>query len=194
MTVQVRGFLWDQPDGQDRLTASDDLVINPRMFILDSGAQQWVRVGLRRPADSGVERTYRILVDQLPETDPVAGKSRLTLRLSLPVFAQAAGPTADALSWHAASTRDGIDLTMRNGGSRHVRLERMKVTAGAQNTESEAPVYVLPNGVRTLKLPLKAEAARALHVTAWTEDGTVEVDVDIPRGIADPISPGHGGG
>lgn len=194
MTVQVRGFLWDQPDGQDRLTASDDLVINPRMFILDSGAQQWVRVGLRGPADSGVERTYRILVDQLPEAGPVAGKSRLTLRLSLPVFAQAAGATAGALSWHAASTRDGIDLTIRNAGSRHVRLERLKVTTGAQDTESEAPVYVLPNGVRTLALPLKAEAARALHVTAWTEDGAVAVDVDTLRGIADPISPGHGGG
>src|SRR3546814_14554272 len=68
LRAQVRVFAWSQPDGNDLLSASRDLMVSPPMFTNAPGTQQLVRV-VRvggTPAANGEQR-YRLLTDQVPD-------------------------------------------------------------------------------------------------------------------------------
>ena len=64
--VQTQLVAWSQADNEDRLEPTTDLLASPPIFELVPGGVQTVRLALRRPADADRERSYRILVSEVP--------------------------------------------------------------------------------------------------------------------------------
>lgn len=155
--AQVRVQQWSQADGQDQLAPTRDVVASPPLLEVQPGARQMVRIVRLQPATAGPEKTYRLIVDELPpeQAAPAAGQSaglRFLLRYSIPVFVQPRGallatdpaapvaqPLTDLSQLAARVTGPGQPnpvLVIENGGARRVKLSQL--------------VHVSPQGQRTV--------------------------------------------
>jgi fimbrial chaperone protein len=173
-TLQVRGFAWSQPDGEDQLLPADDAVISPPIFTLPPGASQIVRAQLR-PGAGPREATYRLLIDELPSAEQPSNGVRIALRLSIPVFVTAAPRAPAQLHWQLAPA----GLQVANAGLVHQRLREIALVAADGRTITPlaaASPYLLAGAQRRWPLPAHAVAAGdALTLRYTTDHGRVEV-------------------
>jgi len=133
--LQAHVVTWNFAEGMEQYTNTDDILLNPPIFELGPHQKQFVRLGLRHVNDSAVERTYRLILEQVPEK-PKPGFSGLTtiLRISVPVFAVPRTKVSPKVSWHAERTGTGIKLVGVNHGSAHIQLTHFELS----ESESEA--------------------------------------------------------
>jgi fimbrial chaperone protein len=189
VVVQAEGLLWEQADGQDRLTPTRDVLVTPAVFTLPANGSQLVRVALRRPADAARELSYRLILTEVPpQAEPGASGLSVALRLSLPVFVSATGPAEPHLEWSAARGDDGLDLTARNTGAAHARVLSFTVTPASGSGEAldqRVAAYVLPGQARTWTFDNKqndgtsSSDGRRVRVKGTTEAGDFEVEVSV---------------
>lgn len=142
--AQVRVFRWSQQDGRDVLEPADALVASPPMLQLAPGASQLIRIVHTGDAPAtGGEITYRVIVDELPDTGASAADAglRFALRYSIPVFVG-----ADATPAGAAQLRTRI---VEVGGRPHVDIHN----AGAARAQLADLVMVTGDGARHALAP-----------------------------------------
>jgi fimbrial chaperone protein len=182
--VQAQVMLWEQVDGEDRLTPTRDLLVSPAVFTLPAKGSQLVRVALRtQPVDTTRELAYRLILQEVPQdANPEFTGLHVALRLSVPVFVANEGTTGPALAWSAAASGDGLIVTAKNSGDVHARIHGFSVapaTGDAQALVQPVGTYILPGQARrwTLGQGVAAEWRR-LRVTVTTEDGESEIDLD----------------
>ncbi|WP_083747855.1 molecular chaperone [Teichococcus deserti] len=179
-SVQVRAFAWTQDVTSDQLTPTQDLLVSPPLFQLAPGASQVVRMVLRAPAQ-GRETAYRLLVDQIPGPTDSGQQIRFALRLSIPVFAQAAVNGRAELEWQL---RPGGELTVVNRGTRRAQLAQLTLMpAGGRGplalTGPENP-YVLPGQERRwLARGATLRPGSTVQASGTGEAGRFTVDVPV---------------
>ncbi|CAM5219415.1 hypothetical protein CDEF62S_05531 [Castellaniella defragrans] len=159
--AQVRVFRWTQKDGKDLLTPDPTLVASPPMVQIETGKQQLVRlirVGpLAQP--SAEERSYRLLVDELPIQQKQATKAALNFvfRYSIPVFIVGTADQKPALQWQVQEADHHAWLVLHNTGTSHSQLANVSFTppGGKQMVAFQGLAgYVLPGQYRRLELSL----------------------------------------
>ncbi|WP_278648722.1 fimbrial biogenesis chaperone [Burkholderia lata] len=128
---QVRVFRWDQADGQDTLTPTQDLVASPPLIEVGTQSEQLIRVVRASRAPAGIEQSYRLLIDELPQPGetPTNGVS-IRLRYSIPVFVEPAANGAPQLDWALLHSNGGWVLRVRNGGARRAQLASVELVTG----------------------------------------------------------------
>ncbi|MCA3782596.1 MAG: molecular chaperone [Burkholderia sp.] len=139
---QVRVFRWDQADGQDTLTPTQDLIASPPLIEVGTQSDQLIRVVRASRTPSGVEQSYRLLIDELPppgET-PTNGVA-IRLRYSIPVFVEPPTNGAPQLDWTLARRNGGWVLRVRNVGARRAQLASVELVTG------DGHAYPLTNGL-----------------------------------------------
>ncbi|WP_396330196.1 molecular chaperone [Burkholderia anthina] len=127
---QVRVFRWDQADGHDTLTPTQDLVASPPLIEIGTQSEQLVRVVRASRTASGTEQSYRLLIDELPQPGetPTNGVA-IRLRYSIPVFVEPATNGAPQLAWTLLHDSGGWVLRVRNGGARRAQLASVELVA-----------------------------------------------------------------
>jgi fimbrial chaperone protein len=176
--VQVEVSGWAQSDNQDIYGATQDLLVTPPIFTIPPGGSQVIRVGLRRAQDPANELSYRVFMQELP---PPAGPGfqglQMALRIGVPVFVAASARPRSDVTWRAAASGDGVKLVLVNGGSVHLKIVDIALTAAGGKsaaTVAHTPIYVLP-GQRhewMLKLSAPAKVGTTFQVQAHTDSGT----------------------
>ena len=151
--VQAEAFAWSQPDDQDQLDPTKDLLVSPAVFTLPPNGSQLVRVALRRPADARRELSYRLILQEVPpQASPEFTGLSVALRLSLPVFVAANSPSPAKLAWSATRTHDGnLVLRAGNSGETHARILNFSLspqTGDAAPLQQSIAAYVLPGASR----------------------------------------------
>ncbi|KYQ82448.1 pilus assembly protein [Acinetobacter lactucae] len=133
--LQIRVFEWVQKNGQDELIPTDEIAISPPFLKLkpnDSYNLRVVRINLS--AISG-EKTYRIIIDELPkpvDSRKAAQGINVLLRSSLPVFVV----NKDAitkLNWKIDSNQKAPSLNISNIGNRHALLNNLTLVDTTAN-------------------------------------------------------------
>lgn len=185
VTLQVQTFAWSGPAIDPELRSGRELIAVPPVFSLEPGAKQIVRVALRTPVEDGRERAYRLLITEVPVTwaDDTMGV-RFALRLSLPVFAQAAGAKA-APAWRVRSTGRGGELELANRGTAHLRLRRIELRAAGKGGGDpvqviDAPMDILPGEAQRWPLAAAAMALPGLELQADTGLGPLTAELVPP--------------
>lgn len=176
LLIQAEAFDWSQTQDRDQLEPSSDLIVNPPIFELAPGAQQVVRVGLRRAAQDGVERPHRIWLTQVATT-PDDGDTgvQMLLRLSLPVFVVGTGTGSAQTTWQRPGTDSVVELN--NAGARHVHVRELRVVGDDGAPTTLGPCYALPGGRCRWPLP-PALRHKTLRIEADSNAGTLRSQID----------------
>ncbi|WP_158215401.1 fimbrial biogenesis chaperone [Candidimonas nitroreducens] len=124
LQAQVRVYQWEQQDGRDVLAPTTELAASPPMVSIGPGQRQMVRVirvGVGA-APASTERSFRILVDEIPP----AGQSgiQFALRYSIPVFVagSAAEPSKPVLTWGVRRSGAAMVLQASNAGNGYAQI------------------------------------------------------------------------
>lgn len=187
--IQVEIMNWAHENGEDRFTPATDLLVSPPMFRVVAGAKQVVRVGLksRAGANSPSEKTYRLFLQEVPETAPVpvmeggGAALRLLLRFGVPVFIKPAKAMPESITWQAARRADGsIALGVTNNGNRHLRISEVRLESAGKFAAAGNFAYVFAGETYTWSLktdtPWKPGGAT---VSARTDDGIVHAALSL---------------
>jgi fimbrial chaperone protein len=171
VVVQAEGFSWSQPEGEDALEATRDLLVSPAVFTLPPGGSQLIRVALRRAPDATRELSYRMVLQEVPQAaSPDFTGLQVALRLSIPVFVSPLAASAPVLGWSTHRDDDGsIRLTALNTGSAHVRIQRFALKGMDGKTalyEQPGLAYVLPGASRQWTIDNKKTSTQASAVAA----------------------------
>ena len=188
--VQAQLVAWSQENNDDKLDPTNDLIASPPIFTVAAGGAQVVRVALRRPPDATVQKSYRILVTEVPgKAQPGFTGAQFALKISVPIFIEAAtARTEPKLGWSARKLPSGeLAVTTTNTGSRHIQVHSVDlagVTSDASDVDGKhaSMWYVLPGQSRTVTvrpLPGREFSADRVRIRAETDAGPIATDVVI---------------
>jgi len=181
--VQVEALAWNEAADLSEIARTSEILAVPPVFEIAAGAEQLIRLALRRPLTSGTEQAYRLLITEVPRAvgDGLQGVS-FALRLNLPVFVTPEGALPQP-TWSLQRDGGGAKLTLGNQGNAHVRVRSIALfeDGGAQPVfVSDEGGYVLAGRERTWQLDLaRLKAGASLTVKAETNLGELEAPVDI---------------
>ena len=187
--VQAQLVAWSQADDDDRLDQTTDILASPPIFTVAPGASQILRIALRRAPDAARERSYRVLVTEVPgKPQPESAGAQFALKISLPIFVDASGAkTSPQLEWTGTRTAKGeLALTAVNTGAKHIRVQTIEVTgAGSDPDANFAGLwYILPGQRRMVTIkPSDGHtiAADRVRIDAETDAGPLVADVVLER-------------
>ena len=192
VAVEAQGMLWEQVDGQDRLTPTRDVLVSPVVFTLPANGSQLVRVALQRHADADHELSYRLILTEVPlQASPDFMGLNVSLRLSLPIFVEPLAAAQPKLEWSATRSNDDLDVTARNTGRAHARVLNLIVAPVDQPDAAiaqQAAAYILPGQSRTWVLNLNQKDGtsgidgRPLRVNGITESGDFAAEISSDGG------------
>jgi fimbrial chaperone protein len=188
VVVQAEAVLWEQMDGEDKLSPTRDVMVSPAVFTIPGNGSQLVRVALRRPADAQRELTYRLILTEVPQlASPEFTGLNVALRLSLPIFVAPTTTAEPRIEWSGALSGEGaIALTARNAGNAHARVLNFNVAPTAGSTpgiRQDVTAYILPGQARTWTLDheqnetISSSDWQRLRLKGTTEAGDFEVEI-----------------
>ncbi|MEQ1067471.1 fimbria/pilus periplasmic chaperone [Acinetobacter sp. XH1741] len=161
--LQVRIFEWSQNNGQDQLTPTDEITISPPFLKLKPSESYNLRVVRINPEPISGEKTYRIIIDELPK--PVDSRKasqgvNVLLRSSLPVFVVNKDAITQ-LNWKIDSHQKEAFLNIRNIGNRHALLNDLMLV---DNTENKS----YPIKVNTVNGYILAKQTKSYSISNFT--------------------------
>jgi fimbrial chaperone protein len=186
--VQTQLVFWSQADGEERLEPTTDLLASPPIFTVAPAGVQIVRIALRRAADADRERTYRLLVTEVPGApQPGFTGAQFALKLSLPIFVEAAAAkTAPQVAWSASRNAAGaLVLSASNHGSKHVQVRTVDLLGDDAGVDGRFAGlwYVLPGQRRSMTIAPAAGrtigATGRVRIRADTDAGALAADVAL---------------
>ncbi|MDE2136065.1 MAG: fimbria/pilus periplasmic chaperone [Gammaproteobacteria bacterium] len=152
VVVQARPAAWSQPQGEDQLDDTHDLVVTPPIFTIAGKGTQVLRIALLRDADATRELGYRLVLSEVPPATPTETTGlRVALRITLPVFIAAQTHGAPDLAWSHKWLADGtLEVAAQNRGTAHLQILDFDVQAAgsaAAKVHADASHYLLPGTV-----------------------------------------------
>lgn len=184
VVLQVDVRSWNIESNRDRYGETDALIVTPPVFTVAPDQEQVVRVGLRHPAASDTEQSFRVFLEQAPATpansanpDQAPTGIQVTLRIGIPVFIAPGGPVKREVEWHAERLDDGhLRIEAVNRGNVHVQVQRLALLAQDNQPLSHNGdlMYVLPGSRRHWTLELPLSAAPPYRIKARTKAGELE--------------------
>lgn len=156
VTVQIEPFDWVQSGGADRLTPSESLMASPPIAAIPAQSKQTVRL-MTAPASGAGERSFRLVVSELPDLSRRADRSiQVLTQFSLPVFIGGAASGRSSVSWDTVLGSGGLALAVRNDGSHHAKLSGLRIVepgGESQTLPGNGLVYILAGSTRSWKIP-----------------------------------------
>ena len=191
LRFQLTAFGWQQtPAGEITLTPTQDVVFFPALLTLAPKEERRIRVGSTVPA-AAQERTYRIFVEELPQSDGArANAVRVLTKMGIPIFIRPAKEVATADLRDLALRAGSLSFSLANRGSVHFVPQRVVVRAagasGERLAEQELKAwYILAGGRREFEVVTPAEqCARvaSLSVEVAFDANVLEERLQTPGG------------
>lgn len=157
--LQVRVFEWRQNAGQDQLIPTDEIAVSPPFLKLQPNDSYNLRVVRINPVPVSDEKTYRIIIDELPK--PIDNRKvdqgvNVLLRSSLPLFVV----NKDAitkLTWSIQQQQNNSSLIINNVGNRHALLSNLTLVDTTANKSYAIKVntvngYILAGKARNFNI------------------------------------------
>ncbi|MGD9715400.1 MAG: molecular chaperone [Thermomicrobiales bacterium] len=160
-TLQIRALRWHQIDGADRYDMQDEVVSSPPIATIPAGKRQLVRIVRRDGTPMATERSYRLLIDELPTMSPIH-KAReanaqlaIQMRYSIPLFTYQGPSSAPRLDLRFIASEGKRFVEIRNSGNSHARLVDLRLVHGASTFDVMTGLvgYVLPGSAMRWPLP-----------------------------------------
>lgn len=166
---QVTAWAWSQGKGGElQLEPTRDVSFFPSIFEVAPGQMRQLRIGVSLPATNR-ERTYRVIVEQLPSVgEHKAGVVQMLTRLSIPVF-QAPTSGAPEVTLAAPKLSAGrVRFKLENTGAVHDMVKPVHLVGrDARGTpiveRTEPGWYLLAGSERLYDVELSADDCSRLR-------------------------------
>jgi fimbrial chaperone protein len=150
LTVQAHIMAWNANGKEEVLSDNDEILLNPPIFTVPAGHQQYVRLGLRKPPADDVESTFRLILEEVPPA-PKPGFNGITtlLKITVPIFFKPRASLPQLVWSLKRISNEDLLLTAQNSGNTHVQIRKLSLSAGdpAENAFAQGTVtYVLQKG------------------------------------------------
>lgn len=175
---------WTQDaNGADVYTPSDDLVFFPRQLTVRPGDKAVARVGPKHGV-TGIEKTYRLRVEELPELLPETQGATLdfTITFAIPVFLGPQEAKSTALIAPMQLQDGKLLATVQNTGQSHFRIEFLEVKGADGYSQKLGGWYLLVGSSRqhTLNIPPEiCRTQRQLKLSVKVGEQMFSSDLDI---------------
>ncbi|MEO6922116.1 MAG: fimbria/pilus periplasmic chaperone [Collimonas sp.] len=184
--IQVDAVDWSTDGRKEVLSETDALLLNPPIFAIAPGQVQFLRFGLRHQENSSTEKSYRLLIDEVPPSGPQAPGLRTLLRVSIPVFI---GPkiSQEKISWQLKREAGDLLLVAANEGNVHRKIIQIQLSNadGKDSLQINTPAYVLPGQRKEWSLATGKLRAGAVRLHILTDKGEIEEHLTLE---ADQVS------
>lgn len=187
---QVSAFAWQQSlGGEMQLSPTSDLVFFPSLLELAPGETRRLRVTSSAQA-GGVEKSYRLFVDELPpQATSQGGAIRVLTRFGLPVFLAPDAPKA-APTLRLELRGGKLSARLENRGNSHFIAQTVRIVGRAKDgstvlQEDLEAWYVLAGGARLFELSPSRDICNKLgqvSASANTDHGSARTDYQVPDG------------
>ena len=165
LRFEVSVNLWSMAaDGSWQLVPSDDLIVHPLLLEISSRGKSRLRVGVIEPPMAGVERAYRVELQELPGDATSSGSQlKMLTRISLPVFVDETAAKPHPALVEATLRAGSLAFGLRNDGEGYLppqplALELRSADASVLDRQALQGNYVLAGAT----LPIKARIPHAL--------------------------------
>jgi fimbrial chaperone protein len=183
VTFQAHIVLWRFDGQKDVYTDSNDVMLNPPIATIGPHQTQFIRLGLRHPVEGPDEESYRLILEEVPQSKPGFRGVQTVLRLSIPIFALPKAPTSSHVAWQVARTGDSLRVTATNSGSAHIQIRSLEITAADSQDgylKGNALTYLLPTQKREWLIDDKrAMTTRRINIVAVTDAGVLHEMVEV---------------
>jgi fimbrial chaperone protein len=143
ITFQTDTLVWRQIDGADRYESTDELLVVPPIVEVPPKGSQVLRLMLRSPRPSPMERTYRLVLEDITEELAAAtGQASISFKFShrLPVMIAPSGKVLNAVRWkpclpEAVTQVAEACVRLINAGNRRVKVQKLTLAGDGWQQE-----------------------------------------------------------
>lgn len=177
--AQIRVLKWSQKDGLEQLIPADDVVASPPFAAVEPGREATIRVVRVAREPAHIEESYRLLIDELPTSEPAAKFGvNFAVRHSIPVFFGPTARTPATLIWRAEADHGRLRLIATNPGNKRVRLSALRLAgpdAGGSFRQEGLVGYVLSGSSMswTFPYPGRRHQLESLSIMADSDNGPI---------------------
>ncbi len=125
---EMSAVKWTQNEkGEDVHVPDENILINPKNFVIKPNSKQIVRVGFAQPLTSDelkIEKTWRVI---FKEVTPVVEQTGVTFlfNVSIPFFVGKQEPTDLAIQ--AKQVDKNLILNVKNNANSHVQITKLEI-------------------------------------------------------------------
>jgi len=128
---QTSAVTWQQKNGKDIESPTNDLIITPPIVTIAPYAEQIIRIGIRHQQDFTKENTYRIVLQQIltQDTPAISLKNtvRVLLKINIPLFIVPLKEIRD-ISWDIKRiNKSQLALKVFNKGNANAFIDSIKL-------------------------------------------------------------------
>lgn len=168
--TQMRLYQWQQKENKDVLTPTQTVISSPPIASIPAGKQQLVRI-IAPAGSQGKEQSYRLIVDELPDSqnNNAGSQVKFLLRYSVPVFFSCQDSRVNLNNIRATLDTHGTAprLIIKNNDTHHIKLSNVSLVSAGKSVAINKGLmgYVLPGSEMSWFLPKGMNAGTSLSVT-----------------------------
>ena len=158
LRLQVGVMAWDQnKQGEMVLNPTDDIIFYPTLLTIHPGDQRNLRVGTHTK-DVAREKSYRIIVEELPPTEKLQSSGvRFLTKVSIPIFIQPRKVETKGVIDQLTLRKGELSFDIKNDGNVHIQPREIRVRGiasdgGVQLDRKIPGWYVLSGGLREYRI------------------------------------------
>jgi len=158
LRLQVGVMAWDQnKQGEMVLNPTDDIIFYPTLLTINPGDQRNLRVGTHTK-DVAREKSYRIIVEELPPTEKLQSSGvRFLTKVSIPIFIQPRKVETKGVIDQLTLRKGELSFDIKNDGNVHIQPREIRVrgiaaNGGVQLDRKIPGWYVLSGGLREYRI------------------------------------------
>ena len=131
--VSISVTTWSiNPDGSENNIPSNDLLVFPRQLILKSKERRSVRIAPRSKSKPAIEKTYRIIIEELPINMDAAQTKQSGVNVLLAYrtafYLLPNNPTSNLNLEHIQVGNNYYLFSIKNSGNTHTHLRHLKLS------------------------------------------------------------------
>ncbi len=157
LALQAEIYSWEQnPDGSDKLTPTEDLLLAPPIVKLGPKARQVVRLAMLAPRDPLRQMTYRMILREVPQGPPPKENIQvpIALALNMPIFITPPQAKREVSCTIERADPRTLQAFCNNTGTAYAQVREMtlKTSDGRMLASFEGGSYILPGAKRAITL------------------------------------------
>lgn len=157
VVLSLKAYSWQQEQGKDNYTVTDDLLVTPPLIRIPSKGSQLIRVGLLHQLPNTIEHSYRLYATEvIPKALRNDNMLKISLRIGIPIFVLPKIADSKPLTWQLQPRGKDFILSAVNPANVHKLITDVSLSrsnSAAALWQEKIFAYMLPGSEQRWLIP-----------------------------------------